>query len=73
MTDLASDESGGLKEYLPEGGDMERSWMITDFEMGPAVGKGRFGSVYLCVEKKSRKPVALKVSTAPTPLQPCQL
>lgn len=38
-----------------------RTWTITDFEMGPAVGKGRFGSVFLCREKVSGKPLAIKV------------
>lgn len=36
-------------------------WAIDDFEVGRSLGKGKFGSVYLAREKKSRFVVALKV------------
>lgn len=37
------------------------SWSITDFDLGRALGKGKFGNVYLAREKQSHYVVALKV------------
>lgn len=39
----------------------ERPWSLQDLEMGRALGKGKFGSVYRAVDKSTRAPVALKV------------
>lgn len=36
-------------------------WTIDDFELGKALGKGKFGNVFLAREKKSKFIVALKV------------
>lgn len=36
-------------------------WQLSDFEIGRALGKGKFGSVYVAREKKSKFIVALKV------------
>ena len=36
-------------------------WCLDDFEIGKPLGKGKFGSVYLAREKKSKYIVALKV------------
>lgn len=36
-------------------------WSIRDFDVGKALGKGKFGRVYLAREKKSGYVVALKV------------
>lgn len=38
-----------------------RCWTLSDFEIGKALGKGKFGSVYYAREKRSNKVVALKV------------
>ncbi|CAJ0573622.1 unnamed protein product, partial [Mesorhabditis spiculigera] len=38
-----------------------KSWTIKDFEIGRPLGKGRFGSVYLCREGNSKYVVAMKV------------
>eukprot|EP00123_Amoebidium_parasiticum_P007901 comp18447_c0_seq1/m.19722 comp18447_c0_seq1/g.19722 ORF comp18447_c0_seq1/g.19722 comp18447_c0_seq1/m.19722 type:complete len:375 (-) comp18447_c0_seq1:296-1420(-) len=38
-----------------------RRWTLNDFEVGRPLGKGKFGSVYLAREKKSKYIVALKV------------
>lgn len=38
-----------------------RSWGVNDFEVGRALGKGKFGNVYLAREKTSKYIVALKV------------
>ena len=37
------------------------TWSIHDFDLGKAIGKGRFGNVYCCKDKRSGKQVALKV------------
>lgn len=39
----------------------ERMWSIEDFQMGKALGKGKFGQVYMAKEKTSGIRVALKV------------
>lgn len=38
-----------------------KSWSLEDFDVGKALGKGKFGRVYLAREKKSGYVVALKV------------
>lgn len=38
-----------------------KSWVLSDFDIGKALGKGKFGHVYLAREKKSKFIVALKV------------
>ncbi len=51
-------------QQLPPGGgpvDTPRPWTLNDFDIGKPLGKGRFGSVYLAREKRSRYIVALKV------------
>lgn len=38
-----------------------KKWTLPDFDIGRALGKGKFGSVYLAREKQSKYIVALKV------------
>ncbi|XP_018323148.1 aurora kinase C-like [Agrilus planipennis] len=38
-----------------------KTWTLSDFDIGRALGKGKFGNVYLAREKKSKFVVALKV------------
>lgn len=38
-----------------------KQWSLQDFDVGRALGKGKFGRVYLAREKKSGYVVALKV------------
>merc|ERR1712226_1554485 len=45
---------------FPKGGPRNQ-WTLADFEIGRPLGKGKFGSVYLAREKKSKYVVALKV------------
>ena len=40
---------------------MGRQWSLDDFEIGKPLGRGKFGSVYLAREKRSKYIVALKV------------
>nr|XP_018914361.1 PREDICTED: probable serine/threonine-protein kinase dyrk2 [Bemisia tabaci] len=59
------------KGHLKSSGDMgllsiganddRQKWVLQDFDIGRALGKGKFGSVYLAREKKSKYIVALKV------------
>ncbi|RKP10390.1 kinase-like domain-containing protein [Thamnocephalis sphaerospora] len=44
-----------------EHGFNERTWSLADFDVGKALGKGKFGRVYLAREKRSGYVVALKV------------
>lgn len=39
----------------------EKSWSLSDFDLGRPLGKGKFGNVYLAREKMSHYVVALKV------------
>lgn len=39
----------------------DRPWSSKDFSIGKAIGKGKFGNVYLARVKETRFPVALKV------------
>lgn len=36
-------------------------WTIEDFEFGKALGRGKFGHVYLAREKKTKLIVAIKI------------
>lgn len=38
-----------------------KKWSLEDFEIGKALGKGKFGNVYLARERKTQFIVALKV------------
>ena len=38
-----------------------KEWTLDDFDIGKPLGKGKFGSVYLAREKRSKYIVALKV------------
>jgi len=38
-----------------------RLWTVEDFQIGTALGRGKFGNVYRAVERRSKTPVALKV------------
>ena len=39
----------------------EKKWSLQDFDVGRALGKGKFGRVYLAREKSSGYVVALKI------------
>ncbi|CAK9821339.1 Aurora kinase A [Anthophora retusa] len=39
----------------------EKRWVLTDFDIGRPLGKGKFGNVYLAREKKSKFIIAMKV------------
>ncbi|XP_076234055.1 aurora kinase C [Calliopsis andreniformis] len=39
----------------------EKRWVLSDFEIGRPLGKGKFGNVYLAREKKSKFVIAMKV------------
>ncbi|KAI9144370.1 kinase-like domain-containing protein [Paraphysoderma sedebokerense] len=41
--------------------DKPKTWSLSDFDIGRALGKGKFGRVYLAREKKSGYIVALKI------------
>lgn len=49
------------KPFTPDTPSLYRQWTLDDFEIGRALGKGKFGHVYLAREKKSGFIVALKV------------
>lgn len=52
----AREEGGAQAQREPQ-----RRWSLADFEVGRPLGRGKFGSVYLAREKKTRFVVALKV------------
>ncbi|CAN8073224.1 unnamed protein product [Agarophyton chilense] len=45
----------------PSYADPPRAWQLSDFQIGKPLGKGKYGSVYLAREKRSKYIVALKV------------
>ncbi|XP_015117121.1 serine/threonine-protein kinase Aurora-2 [Diachasma alloeum] len=51
------------KNHAPEKstGDEGKKWVLSDFEIGKPLGRGKFGNVYLSREKKSKFIVAMKV------------
>lgn len=55
--------AGTSKENKPtEGQDNKKKiWQLSDFDIGKALGKGKFGNVYLAREKASKFVIALKV------------
>lgn len=57
--DVASSMSSNIstQQWKPCGS----LWSINDFEIGRALGRGKFGNVYLAREKKSKTIIALKV------------
>jgi Protein kinase domain len=44
-----------------QGADPPKVWSISDFEIGKALGKGKFGHVYLAKEKRTGYVIALKM------------
>merc|ERR1712147_84345 len=49
------------KTTAPGGGEEKKSWCLHDFDIGKPLGRGKFGSVYMAREQKSKFIVALKV------------
>lgn len=56
MTRHAFPHGGGPLKVSPP-----RGWSLRDFEIGKPLGKGKYGSVYLARERRSRYIVGLKV------------
>ena len=54
---------GAVKSSHNEKDRADHVWCLNDFDIGKPLGKGKFGSVYLAREKKSKFIVALKVCT----------
>jgi serine/threonine protein kinase len=67
--DCSIDETGysatkiAEEHRLAEAARRGERWSLADFEIGKPLGKGKFGSVYLAREKKSKYIVALKMLT----------
>ncbi|XP_066600795.1 aurora kinase C-like [Prorops nasuta] len=41
--------------------ESDKKWVLSDFDIGKPLGKGKFGNVYLAREKKSKYVIAMKV------------
>jgi len=41
--------------------ESQKKWVLTDFDIGRPLGKGKFGNVYLAREKRSKFVIAMKV------------
>lgn len=54
---VKSDETNNTKTK----NQSDKKWVLTDFDIGRPLGKGKFGNVYLAREKKSRFIIAMKV------------
>lgn len=44
-----------------ENSQSQNKWILTDFDIGRPLGKGKFGNVYLAREKRSKYIIAMKV------------
>lgn len=54
-------DSKQAKEDIAERAKEGKQWSLDDFEIGKPLGRGKFGSVYLARERKTKYIVALKV------------
>nr|ACN34979.1 unknown [Zea mays] len=54
-------ESRGSEDRASAHANQEKRWVLSDFEVGKPLGRGKFGHVYLAREKRSSEIVALKV------------
>eukprot|EP00731_Ephydatia_muelleri_P026981 Em0018g1081a len=52
---------GGDEAKVDDSGAEKKRWSLEDFDIGKPLGRGKFGSVYLAREKKTKFVVALKV------------
>lgn len=62
--DNAIEKKDNATENLEEKNKNEskkKKWVLTDFDIGRPLGKGKFGNVYLAREKKSKFIIAMKV------------
>lgn len=50
-----------IPQHVPLKSAPKRRWTLRDFDIGRPLGQGKFGSVYLAREKKSKFICALKV------------
>ena len=57
----ARDDDDYAQDGTKEEGAGGRKWTRDDFDIGKALGRGKFGNVYLGWEKRSSSTVALKV------------
>lgn len=58
---IADSRNRDEKENSSTSKQQDKRWCLDDFDVGRALGKGKFGRVYLAREKKSGYVVALKV------------
>ena len=59
--ELANKEAAPSADDLAQQAQRGQRWRLSDFEIGRPLGKGKFGSVYLAREKRSKYIVAIKV------------
>lgn len=73
---LNSENSGGIRDSKSENAQKvsstgasstnkenqsQKKWVLSDFDIGRPLGKGKFGNVYLAREKRSKFIIAMKV------------
>ncbi len=56
-----NDPAGKSSDDINEAAKKGKQWSLNDFEIGKPLGRGKFGSVYLAREKRTKYIVALKV------------
>lgn len=59
--DLTLPTTGKIEQRLNDCENTPKRWTLADFEIGKALGKGKFGHVYLARERRSGFIVALKI------------
>lgn len=60
-TILCAQKGGSDAKKTNQKNDKQRTFTLSDFDIGKALGKGKFGNVYLAREKTSKFIIALKV------------
>lgn len=59
--EISNASADKAKENMASAARKGKQWTLNDFEIGKPLGRGKFGTVYLAREKKTKYIVALKV------------
>lgn len=58
---VSSSNGDSINKNENQKNENQKRWVLSDFDIGRPLGKGKFGNVYLAREKKSKFVIAMKV------------